>query len=102
MTNEEAISVLSANVMFACDRALFDIATKRCVEDALDKAIDALEKQKTGKWIQEWGVVDEKTGKVCWKDSCSECGNFGHKDMNYYPHCGSRMLVDEEDEDEVD
>ena len=50
MTKEEAINVLSANVMLACDRALFDIATKRCVEDALDKAIDALEEQKTGKW----------------------------------------------------
>lgn len=62
MSGEEAINVLSTNVMLACDRALFDIATKQCVKDALDKAINALEKQKFGSWIQEWGVVDEKTG----------------------------------------
>lgn len=99
MNGEEAINVLSANVMLACDRALFDIATKRCIEDALNKAIDALEKQKTGKWIQKWGVVDEKTGKICWRDSCSNCGNFGHKDMNYCPNCGAKM---KDKADEVD
>ena len=45
-----------------------------------------------GRWIQEWGVVDETTGNIGWRDSCSKCGNFGHKDMNYCPNCGAMMI----------
>ena len=43
MTNKEAIGVLCANVIFACDRANFAERTKKMVEDALDIAISALE-----------------------------------------------------------
>lgn len=48
MTNKEAIITLQANVIFACEKAGFDKATVRMVEDALDLAISALERDR---WI---------------------------------------------------
>jgi hypothetical protein len=45
MTISEAILTLNANVVFACERAGFDSATARMVEDALDTIEDALKAQ---------------------------------------------------------
>jgi hypothetical protein len=45
MTVSEAILTLNANVVFACERAGFDSATTRMVEDALDTIEDALKAQ---------------------------------------------------------
>ena len=45
MTREEAILTLNANVVFACERAGFDSATVKMVEDALDTIEDALQVQ---------------------------------------------------------
>ena len=92
MTRVEAINVLSANVMFACDRALFDIATKRCVEDALDMAIEALGGRKTGKW-KPWKAYYGKDHKS-WSDElkCSECGfKWGDEEYKFCPMCGTEM-----------
>ena len=43
MKNKEAIIVLKANVIFACENAGLTKATIRLVEDALNQAISALE-----------------------------------------------------------
>ena len=45
MTVKEAILTLNANVVVACERARFDSATVRMIEDALDVIEDALEAQ---------------------------------------------------------
>ena len=44
MTKEEAILTLCANVMVACERASFDSATCNLVEEAIEMAIEALER----------------------------------------------------------
>ena len=43
MTNKEAIGVLSANVLFACEKANLSKACIASVESALNVAISALE-----------------------------------------------------------
>lgn len=45
MTVKEAILTLNANAVFACERAGFDSATVRMIEDALYVIEDALEAQ---------------------------------------------------------
>ena len=46
MTVREAILILNANVIFACDKAGFDSATVRMVDDALDIIEKALQANK--------------------------------------------------------
>ena len=43
MTNRETINILQANVVYACEKAGLSKATIKSVEDALNKAISALE-----------------------------------------------------------
>ena len=47
MTNKDAVLTLQSNVIFACEKAGFDKTTLRMVEDALDLAIAALERDST-------------------------------------------------------
>lgn len=57
----------------------------------LDRAIEALEKQKIGFWVRQphpnwgkWGVSIAR---------CSECGFFGGTGIwNYCPNCGAKMV----------
>ena len=51
MTNRESIITLKVNVIYACEKAGLTKATIRLVEDALNQAISALEKQEQEKWI---------------------------------------------------
>lgn len=51
MTNREAIGVFQAHVIFACEKAGLSKAAVKEVEDALDLAITALEKQEQDRWI---------------------------------------------------
>lgn len=46
MTREEARLTLQANVIYACEEAKFGDETIELVEEALDMAIEALEKEK--------------------------------------------------------
>lgn len=77
MTNEEIVNVLR----------FIKIGMSRTEREALDCAINVLEKEQTGKWkfvCQHWR-------------KCSECG-FSHKfaeDWNYCPNCGARMESEE-------
>lgn len=89
MTVSEAILTLNANVVFACERAGFDSATVRMVEDALDTIEDALKAQEPVE-----PVLDIDT----WK--CGNCGHtlehqqllgdnvLFHEQYNYCPECG--------------
>ena len=45
MEKKEAKAILQAHVIFACEKAGLSKATVKTVEDALDMAISALEKQ---------------------------------------------------------
>ena len=81
MTKEEAISTLCANVMVACERAKFDSATCNLVEEALDMAIEALEKQ-----IPIAPETDDYGDAICPK-----CGEEVVEWMGYCENCGSAI-----------
>ena len=51
MTNREAIGILQANVIYACEKAGLSKAAIRSVEDALNQVISALKKQEQDRWI---------------------------------------------------
>lgn len=81
MTKEEALRILDW------------IPTKGDEVDALEMAIEALQEQKVGKWIEKDGF----DGDVYY--DCSVCGESWttiegtpwDNDMNYCPHCGAKM-----------
>lgn len=83
MTNQEAIEIL--NTMFKDGRYLGN-GTHIPLEvlESFNKAIEALENQKTGHWISKpniYGVV-----------YCSECDYELHtNNTNYCPNCGAKM-----------
>ena len=83
MTNEEAIKRLERFKKQALNEFIGE------PEDypALDMAIEALEGQKTGKWIDWLGTGNE------WE--CSECRcsieSHGGIAYNYCPICGAKM-----------
>lgn len=101
MTVKEAILTLNANIVFAYERAKFDSATVKMVEDALDTIEDALKAQEPRVEMQgRWERVGSD-GIVC----CSVCGVpmgktsvcFPDGESGYYyiatkycPHCGAR------------
>ena len=62
MTNREAIGILQANVIYACEKAGLSKAAIRSVEDALNQVISALEKQEEDRWIP---VTDRLPEKDC-------------------------------------
>lgn len=81
MTKEEALRILDW------------IPTKGDEVDALEMAIEALQEQKVGKWIEKDGF----DGDVYY--DCSVCGESWttiegtpwDNGMNYCPHCGAKM-----------
>ena len=70
MTIKEAILTLNANAVFACERAGFDSATVKMVEDALDTIEDALKAQEphilTPEEFDENKMVDAEGCIPCW------------------------------------
>lgn len=62
MTNEEAIRILKANVMVACDtsdKVGYDTPLNKAIEQALEMAIKALEKEPCGDSISRQSVIKE-------------------------------------------
>jgi hypothetical protein len=114
MTISEAILTLNANVVFACERAGFDSATARMVEDALDTIEDAMKAHEPKRempihsaWIGDetcdaYDIVGVKTWAV--KRKCKVCG-FTHKFIEahmcyaYCPGCGAKMDGERRDDD---
>ena len=88
MTREEAIAILEdeAYVLYEDDSPYN--------RQAFDMAIEALEEQKTGKWIP-WKAYYGKERKS-WSDElkCSECGfKWGDEEYKFCPMCGAEMEV---------
>lgn len=85
MTNQEAIEVLKLNNPFMAGK------DKETFSKAIDKGIEALEKQKTGHWkkISPSGIME-----------CSVCGgNVLTSDIEAYKychHCGAKMKIEGE------
>ena len=78
MTRDEAIDVLDRNYPDKCFGILCD---------AVDMAIEALEGQKTGKWIQE------KEGHFYHRYHCDNCGYYLiGKPTKYCPECGAHIV----------
>lgn len=74
--------------------------------EELEKRIEALEQQKTGKWIDEADKIDAQFGKHTYK--CSKCGKYAEYFINgtevwwdrikpnFCPNCGAKMEVKNE------
>lgn len=62
MEKKEAKITLQAHVIFACEKAGLSKAAVKTVEDALDLAISALEKQEQDRWIPVTERLPEKDG----------------------------------------
>lgn len=83
MTNQEAIEYIKSI------KGLFHTGIREFYE-ALEKAIEALEKQKTGHWI--YICNSQITGlKIV---ECSECGNRTYGSGKFCPNCGVKMEGD--------
>ena len=84
MTREEAIYRLNNTAWLGSD------ADRVATENAVQMAIEALQEQKTGKWI------DITKSDDCFLLKCSECGNDYIENTDYCPYCGTRMVGEEE------
>ena len=87
MTREKAIDTLkSIKTGFETDEWMKDDIK------ALDKAIEALEKQKVGHWIR---LIEEYPDCDFEFKGCSVCRthypNFTVKQFRYCPNCGAKM-----------
>lgn len=83
MTNERAIELLNRRTTIPDEDA-----TDEEINEAIDKAIEALRKEdsrKPGDWIKYTGPL----GWVSWK--CSNCKAPVECRSDYCPDCGSKM-----------
>ena len=102
MTNKEAIRIIkNVNANNNCDNCYYkyDVACEDCrVNTALKMAIEALENQKTGHWI-ELGCV----GNDNYDFKCSECHHTDTQSktvkVNYCWYCGAKMIEQQKSED---
>ena len=94
MTNQEVINIIEdVSVNTNCDNCFYkyDNTCEDCrVETALNIAIEALENQKTGHWID---VTNGRGGHKC--DNCHEYApSYQSGDeylTKYCPNCGAKM-----------
>lgn len=93
MTREEAITELK-DLKDYCHNT-FMIKTYEVYAQAINKAIESLENQNIGYWIEnapEWQNIDPPY-------ICSECGNFHLRKTNYCDQCGAKMIEQQKSED---
>ena len=83
MTNQEAIEQLKLNNPFmgGKDKELFS--------QAIDKGIEALENQKTGRWIRKNDICTSRV--QLYQFECSNCREINTFRSNYCPYCGAKM-----------
>lgn len=84
MTNEEAIDYFKRSV------AEGNTDDERQHNEALDKAIEALQHQKVGKW-KKIKAIQYFVGGY----SCSICQTVEEQPLEYCNCCGARMEVEE-------
>lgn len=86
MTNKEAIEQLKLNNPFmgGKDKELFS--------QAIDKGIEALENQKTGRWIRKNDICTSRV--QFYQYACSNCREINTFSSNYCPYCGAKMEGD--------
>lgn len=99
MTQEKTIEILQD--LWRYEKVKY---TDKEVREAIEMAIKALEKRKTGRWIREYQgrktPVIDKNGKVQESCFCSKCGDWltasdEYDCRGYYcPNCGAKMEVD--------
>lgn len=90
MMIKEAILTLNANVIIACERAGFDSATVKMVEDALDTIEDALK-------AQEPKSPTIKENSYGWKFYyCPSCGRefYQNNKFSFCEKCGQAVKWD--------
>ncbi len=75
MTNKEAIDILR-NAAFLATSTSY-----QAIEEAVEMAIKALEKEDAMQWIPS--TVN---------DICSRCGGRGTSAYDYCPHCGRKAV----------
>ena len=90
MENREAIMTLQAHVVFACEKAGLSKAAVKAVEDALDMAISALEKQEAKPAEMSWDI---NFGKV--RPHCPVCRESNPMEARYCFSCGQRIKTEE-------
>lgn len=78
MTNEEAIRIIKSYDGYFVGHSTDE------VNEALDMANEALEKQKVGEWI-------ELEDKILAPYKCSRCGIRTNHRTRYCPECGAEM-----------
>ena len=96
MTNKEAIARIKDHMV------IHNINEPRAtfISEALYMAIEALENQKTGRWIghgehcRDLGVMPSGLGAYEWCSNC-DCGidvrEWHRNPYNYCPNCGAKM-----------
>ena len=91
MTKEEAIRIIVEEQCMLND---IDIGEEAKLYTAYQMAIEALESQKSGKWLKAYGD-HEAFGARPFYRYCSECNELTVWEYNYCPHCGARMGEEE-------
>ena len=92
MTIKEAILALNANVIIACERAGFEYATIKVVEDALDTIEDALKAQRAIR--PGIGIIHNDDGSQSYFLHCPIDGTTLDKGDRYCRKCGREVKWD--------
>ena len=91
MANKEAIEIL--NTMLKDGRYLGN-GTHIPLEvlETFNKAIEALENQKTGRWIRKNDICTSRV--QIYQYECSNCREINTFSSNHCPYCGAKMKGD--------
>jgi len=86
MTNKEAKNRLTSL------RMSYKIRIEEEDIEALDRAIESLENQKTGRWIRKNDICTSRV--QLYQFECSNCREINTFQSNYCPSCGAKMEGD--------
>lgn len=93
MTNQEAIKVLNCTSLLTFCLCKVAIDGKMLsMKEALGMGIEALENQKTGRWIRKNDICTSRV--QLYQFECSNCREINTFQSNYCPCCGAKMEGD--------
>lgn len=81
------LHLTEAEAITAWNRAMSG-ATDTNVGDKFDKDINVLCKERTAK-VEDLDRRSETS--LSWEGTCTKCGSYTMRDMNYCFHCGARL-----------